>query len=73
MGNKPNNYKLQTMKTKYKILIGLFLITVLIILLGALFKILHWNGGNNLLLTGLIFQILSVGFGVVLIFKKLIT
>jgi hypothetical protein len=59
------------MKTEYIILIGLFLLTFLITILGALFKILHWNGGNNLLLTGVISQILLVGFGVILILKKL--
>ena len=59
------------MRTEYIILIGLFLMTILITILGALFKILHWNGGNNLLLTGLILQVLLVGFCVVLVFKKL--
>jgi hypothetical protein len=60
------------MKTEYKTLIGLFLLSVLIITIGALFKILHWNGGNNLLFIGMICQMSLVVFGVVLIFKKFI-
>ena len=61
------------MKTEYKILIGLFLISILIITLGALLKILNWHGGNNLLATGMIIQVLTIGFGVILAFKKLIS
>ncbi len=61
------------MRTEYKILIGLFLLSVLTITIGALFKILHWNGGNNLLFIGMICQISIVLFGIVLVFKKLIS
>ena len=61
------------MKTEYKILIGLFAISLPMIVLGALMKILHWNGANNLLMIGTIIQILCVIFGIILIFKKLIS
>ncbi|MBP6455816.1 MAG: hypothetical protein KA275_03710 [Chitinophagaceae bacterium] len=34
-----------------------------IILIGALFKLQHWNGSSQLLITGLIGEVIAFGFG----------
>ena len=56
------------MKIKY--LITLFIFALLISLVGSLFKILHWNFGNEMLLIGVVIKMI---IGVVCIFKILTT
>lgn len=40
------------MKRKLVIVCVVFLLSVLVVVLGALFKIQHWRGGSELLLLG---------------------
>ena len=56
------------MKTKY--LITLLIVAFMITSIGALFKILHWNYGNEMLLIGVITKLF---IGITLIIKLLTT
>jgi hypothetical protein len=57
------------MDRQYRILLGLLFITKAIIILGALFKILHWNGANTWLIVGAIPEAILVGYIVFLVFS----
>ena len=51
----------------YKVLLGLHFIAFVILFLGCLFKILHWNGANTWLICGFISEAILVGYIVFLI------
>lgn len=51
---------------KYKHIIIIFVFASIITTIGALLKIMHWNGASALLLIGMLMEALS---GVLLIFK----
>jgi hypothetical protein len=53
----------------YKLLLGLHILTVFIMVLGALFKILHWNGASTWLICGFIPQAILTGYVVYLVFN----
>ena len=57
------------MKRKLVIVLVVFLLSVLVVVLGALFKIQHWNGGSELLLLGFSGQ-LAASLGLVIVLVK---
>jgi fructose-specific phosphotransferase system IIC component len=57
------------MLKNYKLLLGLYTLSVVIMFLGCLFKILHWNGANTWLICGFIPQAILTGYVVYLIFN----
>ena len=61
---------LESYRMKIKHLIGLLVFAILISLVGSLFKILHWNFGNEILLIGVVIKLI---IGIALIFKILTT
>ncbi len=53
------------MPRKYYIIIFVVLLVVSssIVLIGALFKLQHWYGSSQLMITGLIGEVIAFGFG----------
>lgn len=53
------------MPRKYYIIIFVLLLVLSssIVLMGALFKLQHWNGSSELLITGMIGEVIAMGFG----------
>lgn len=47
-----------------------FLIGFAISLIGALFKIMHWPGANNMLITGTFLEAISIFILILLLIKK---
>ena len=48
------------MDAKYKISLVLFLIGMIITILGALFKVMHWPGASVLLIIGMLSEIIAL-------------
>jgi hypothetical protein len=55
------------MYKNYRVLLGLHFIAFAVIILGVLFKILHWNGANAWLICGFVPEAILVGYVVFLI------
>lgn len=57
------------MDAKYKISLVLFLIGMIITILGALFKIMHWPGASVLLIIGMLSEIIALINLIIVILK----
>lgn len=58
------------MATKYKIPLVLFLLGMLITIVGALFKIMHWPNSNVLLIVGTLCEAFAIITLIRIILKK---
>lgn len=56
---------------KYKIPLVLFLLGMVITIVGALFKIMHWPGASILLVVGMLTEAFSIITLIVFIIKNL--
>lgn len=54
---------------KYKHLIAIYLIGAIIGMAGALFKVMHWPNGSDLLIVSTAIQVVAVICGVVKVLK----
>ena len=58
------------MVNKYKIPLVLFLFGLVITIIGALFKIMHWPGGSITLIFGMLTQAFSIIILIIMILKN---
>ncbi len=57
------------METKYKIPLILFLLGMVITIIGALFKLMHWPGAGHLLIVGMLSEASAITALIIIIFK----
>ncbi len=48
------------MKKHYKLTLVLFLLGMIITIIGALFKLMHWPGANFLLIIGMLTEAIAI-------------
>lgn len=48
------------MKKHYKVALVLFLLGMIITIIGALFKLMHWPGANFLLIIGMLTEAIAI-------------
>lgn len=60
------------MKKQYTIPLVLFLLGMVITIVGALFKLMHWPGANIMLTIGMITEAIALISLIVIIFKRII-
>lgn len=58
------------MESKYKISLVLFLIGMIISILGALFKVMHWPGASIILIIGMVSEIIALISLIIAILKN---
>jgi hypothetical protein len=58
------------MNKKYKLPLFLFLISMVLTIVGALFKIQHWPGASFMLVIGLLSQALAIVLLIVALLKN---
>lgn len=58
------------MKNKFKIPLVLFLLGMVITIVGALFKIMHWPGANVALIVGMLTEAIALIVLISIILKK---
>ena len=60
------------MKKQYTIPLVLFLLGMVITIVGALFKLMHWPGANIMLTIGMITEAIALISLIVIVFKRII-
>lgn len=58
------------MKSQYKIPLVLFLLGMLLTIVGALFKIMHWPFATMLLISGTLSEAIAIVSIIVIVLKK---
>jgi hypothetical protein len=58
------------MKKHYKVALVLFLLGMIITIIGALFKLMHWPGANFLLIIGMLTEAIAIITLIVVILKN---
>jgi hypothetical protein len=58
------------MKSQYKIPLVLFLLGMLLTIVGALFKIMHWPFASMLLISGTLSEAIAIVSIIVIVLKK---
>jgi hypothetical protein len=58
------------MKKHYKVALVLFLLVMIITIIGALFKLMHWPGANFLLIIGMLTEAIAIITLIVVILKN---
>ncbi len=58
------------MENKYKIPLVLFLLGMLFTIVGALFKIMHWEFANQLLIAGTLSEAIGIVSSITILLKK---
>ncbi|MFY8067811.1 MAG: hypothetical protein RSE15_01855 [Flavobacterium sp.] len=58
------------MKKHYKLTLVLFLLGMIITIIGALFKLMHWPGANFLLIIGMLTEAIAIITLIVVILKN---
>ncbi|WP_329804907.1 GldL-related protein [Flavobacterium facile] len=58
------------MKSQYKIPLVLFLLGMLLTIVGALFKIMHWPFASMLLISGTLSEAIAIISIIVIVLKK---
>lgn len=58
------------MESKYKISLVLFLIGMIISILGALFRVMHWPGASIILIIGMVSEIIALISLIIAILKN---
>ena len=58
------------MKKQYIVPLVLFLLGMVITIIGALFKLMHWPGANFMLIIGLLTEAIAIITLIVVIFKN---
>ena len=58
------------MKKKYIVPLVLFLLGMVITIIGALFKLMHWPGANFLLIIGMLTEAIAIITLIVVILKN---
>lgn len=58
------------MKKHYKLTLVLFLLGMIITIIGALFKLMHWPGANFLLIIGMLTEAIAIISLIVVILKN---
>ena len=58
------------MKKHYKLTLLLFLLGMIITIIGALFKLMHWPGANFLLIIGMLTEAIAIITLIVVILKN---
>ena len=59
------------MKKHYKVALVLFLLGMIITIIGALFKLMHWPGANFLLIIGMLTEAIAIITLIVVILKNM--
>lgn len=60
------------MKKQYTIPLVLFLLGMVITIVGALFKLMHWPGANIMLTIGMLAEATALISLIVIVFKRII-
>ena len=58
------------MKKQYTVPLVLFLLGMVITIIGALFKLMHWPGANFMLIIGMLTEAIAIITLIVVIFKN---
>ena len=58
------------MKKHYKLTLVLFLLGMIITIIGALFKLMHWPGANFMLIIGMLTEAIAIITLIVVILKN---
>ncbi len=58
------------MKKQYIVPLVLFLLGMVITIIGALFKLMHWPGANFMLIIGMLTEAIAIITLIVVIFKN---
>jgi hypothetical protein len=59
------------MKKQYIVPLVLFLLGMVITIIGALFKLMHWPGANFMLIIGMLTEAIAIITLIVVIFKNI--
>jgi hypothetical protein len=59
------------MKKKYIVPLVLFLLGMVITIIGALFKLMHWPGANFMLIIGMLSEAIAIITLIVVLLKKM--
>jgi hypothetical protein len=59
------------MKKKYIVPLVLFLLGMVITIIGALFKLMHWPGANFMLMIGMLSEAIAIITLIVVLLKKM--
>lgn len=59
------------MKKQYTIPLVLFLLGMVITIVGALFKLMHWPGANIMLTIGMLAEVTALISLIVIVFKRI--
>lgn len=58
------------MKKQFTIPLVLFLLGMIISIVGALFKLMHWPGANIILITGMLVEAVAISTLIVVLLKN---